>query len=155
MPGTSSCRGPGAVRITRAPRVVDRGTAGVPGDVAEYDSCGRELAVGDFDGDGYSDLAVGGFSARALVLWGPGDGPTGATWTVPARTTPWRGTRARCSTSRRSWTASATASVLCSPTQHRPPALHALRVGQVRAPGQEDADPDHLGPLKALGGVPW
>ena len=36
-----------------------QGTAGVPGDPEEFDYFGDPLAVGDFDADGYADLAVG------------------------------------------------------------------------------------------------
>ncbi|GGS05324.1 hypothetical protein GCM10010252_50030 [Streptomyces aureoverticillatus] len=65
------------------PRVIDRGTAGVPGDVTEHDTFGRELTVGDFDGDRYTDLVVGGFSDKAVVLWGSGGGLTDAAAELP------------------------------------------------------------------------
>ncbi|MEO7795416.1 MAG: FG-GAP repeat protein [Thermoanaerobaculia bacterium] len=34
-------------------------TAGIPGDAEEFDRFGRALACGDFDGDGFDDLAIG------------------------------------------------------------------------------------------------
>jgi hypothetical protein len=37
----------------------DQGTGGIPGDVEEGDRFGFSLAAGDFDGDGYDDLAIG------------------------------------------------------------------------------------------------
>ena len=38
---------------------ISQNTAGVPGDAEDSDSFGESLACGDFDGDGYDDLAVG------------------------------------------------------------------------------------------------
>ena len=40
-------------------QIWDQGTAGVPGDPEERDYFGYALAVGDFDADGFADLAVG------------------------------------------------------------------------------------------------
>jgi hypothetical protein len=34
-------------------------TAGIPGDVEEFDQFGKSVACGDFDGDGFDDLAIG------------------------------------------------------------------------------------------------
>jgi hypothetical protein len=40
-------------------QIWDQSTAGVPGDPEEFDYFGEALAVGDFDADGFADLAVG------------------------------------------------------------------------------------------------
>ncbi|MER5184617.1 FG-GAP-like repeat-containing protein [Streptomyces sp. NPDC002896] len=63
---------------TAHPKLITRATAGVPGDVAEYDSFGRTTAARDLDGDGYTDLVVGDFAAPT-VLWGSAKGLTTAT----------------------------------------------------------------------------
>ncbi len=39
--------------------VISQSSAGIPGVVEKGDHFGSSLAVGDFDGDGYSDLAIG------------------------------------------------------------------------------------------------
>ncbi len=49
--------GPG--RLTARDQVWHQGRKGVPGANEAGDGFGAELAVGDFDGDGYADLAVG------------------------------------------------------------------------------------------------
>lgn len=40
-------------------QIWDQGTEGVPGALEAFDSFGRSVAAGDFDGDGFDDLAVG------------------------------------------------------------------------------------------------
>lgn len=45
--------------VTAGSLVIDQSHPGLPGDVEAGDRFGGALATGDFDGDGYSDLAVG------------------------------------------------------------------------------------------------
>ncbi|MDQ1348195.1 MAG: hypothetical protein QG573_1569 [Acidobacteriota bacterium] len=71
-----------------------KATAGVPGDPVEDESFGNSFAVGDFDADGYDDLAVGVFGERAVpganvgavtILQGSATGITGtgaASWSL-------------------------------------------------------------------------
>ncbi|WP_030673424.1 FG-GAP and VCBS repeat-containing protein [Streptomyces sp. NRRL B-1347] len=56
------------------PKVVDRSSAGVPGDVSEYGAFGDELTAADLDGDGYTDLVVGANAGSTVVLWGSAAG---------------------------------------------------------------------------------
>jgi hypothetical protein len=66
--------------------VISQDTAGVPGSAEAEDWFGAESAYGDFNGDGYDDLAVGapGEDATAgedagsvTILWGASSGLTG------------------------------------------------------------------------------
>ncbi|MEU4165797.1 FG-GAP-like repeat-containing protein [Streptomyces sp. NPDC026665] len=68
--------------------IVSRATAGVPGDPTAYETFGLQLAKGDLDGDGYSDLVVGtrAAGADAVVLWGGPRGLSGGT-PVPGNNT--------------------------------------------------------------------
>jgi len=52
LPGTRS-------GISRREKVLTQSSAGVPGASEEGDAFGHVVASGDFDGDGYADLAVG------------------------------------------------------------------------------------------------
>ncbi|MFJ5550654.1 FG-GAP and VCBS repeat-containing protein [Streptomyces sp. NPDC093225] len=45
--------------VTAQRKVISQATAGVPGDPGTADNFGYALATGDFNGDGYDDLAVG------------------------------------------------------------------------------------------------
>ncbi|MBA2947099.1 FG-GAP-like repeat-containing protein [Streptomyces himalayensis] len=63
---------------TAHPQLITRATAGVPGDVSEYDTFGRSTAARDLDGDGYTDLVVGHYSTP-VVLWGSASGLSGGT----------------------------------------------------------------------------
>ena len=48
-------------------------TAGIPGDVEEFDQFGEALACGDFDGDGFDDLVIG-VRAEDFGTFGPNAG---------------------------------------------------------------------------------
>ncbi|WP_079177575.1 FG-GAP-like repeat-containing protein [Streptomyces mangrovisoli] len=54
-------------------KVITRATAGVPGDVLQYDTFGSWTAARDLDEDGYTDLVVGGYHTP-VVLWGSAQG---------------------------------------------------------------------------------
>ncbi|MGW0538707.1 FG-GAP and VCBS repeat-containing protein [Streptomyces sp. NPDC003032] len=64
-------------------KVVDRSSAGVPGDVSKYGDFGRELTAADLDGDGYTDLVVGAGTGGTVVLWGSAAGLTDAAARLP------------------------------------------------------------------------
>ena len=62
--------------------ILSQATPGVPGD-AVVDGKWRQVSgFGDFDRDGYDDLVVRWLD-KSMVLWGSGDGITGAGTTVP------------------------------------------------------------------------
>ncbi|MEV2235965.1 FG-GAP-like repeat-containing protein [Streptomyces phaeochromogenes] len=77
--------------------VIDQSSAGVPGAPEAEDAFGSALAVADFDGDGYADLAVGASGedvesdvdgGTVAVLWGGASGVAGGTTVKdPAATT--------------------------------------------------------------------
>ncbi|MFE9838619.1 FG-GAP-like repeat-containing protein [Streptomyces sp. NPDC005551] len=58
------------------PQLITQATDGVPGDLMEYGTFGISTAARDFDGDGYTDLAVGSYYAP-MVLWGSAHGLSG------------------------------------------------------------------------------
>ncbi|MEC4017577.1 FG-GAP repeat protein [Streptomyces sp. H27-D2] len=71
--------------------VINQSSAGVPGTPETGDAFGESVASGDFDGDGYADLAVGSpgedvgeasNTGGATVLWGSPTGVSGngSTW---------------------------------------------------------------------------
>ncbi|MCI3931319.1 FG-GAP and VCBS repeat-containing protein [Streptomyces sp. AN091965] len=62
----------GADRAHR--KIINRSSAGVPGEVGEYGAFGRELTTADLDGDGYTDLVVGSSTGSTVVLWGSAAG---------------------------------------------------------------------------------
>jgi hypothetical protein len=73
-------------RLTADEAVLTQSTSGVPGASEDGDHFGAAIASGDFDRDGYADLAVGqpgedGSKAKGsgaiTVLYGSPDGPTG------------------------------------------------------------------------------
>ncbi|MGA4841310.1 FG-GAP-like repeat-containing protein [Streptomyces sp. G45] len=67
------------------PKVIDRGTRGVPGKVEEDGTFATGLSAGDLDGDGFTDLVVASrYGDRAVALWGSKDGLTGASAELPA-----------------------------------------------------------------------
>ncbi|WP_419995379.1 hypothetical protein [Streptomyces boninensis] len=70
-------------------QVIDQDTAGVPGTAEGADDFGSEVSVGDVNGDGFADIAVGapredgstrgtGNSGAVTVLYGSAAGTTGA-----------------------------------------------------------------------------
>ncbi len=74
--------GPGG--LTTRDQLWHQNTAGIPGANEDIDVFGSALAAGDFDGDGYCDLAIGSWLeefgsdpyGRAVVLYGSGSGLT-------------------------------------------------------------------------------
>lgn len=79
-----SAAGAGAERI----QTISQNSAGVPGSAEKDDRFGGHTAAGDFNGDGYSDLAVGAWGEDAgtdvdggtvAVLWGGAGGLSGGT----------------------------------------------------------------------------
>jgi hypothetical protein len=72
-------------------KVLSQSSSGVPGAAEKYDLFGNATATGDFNGDGYSDLAVGSpgedvgddtSGGTVTLLWGSASGLSGGT-TVP------------------------------------------------------------------------
>ncbi|MFD8571404.1 FG-GAP and VCBS repeat-containing protein [Streptomyces sp. NPDC059639] len=73
---------------------ISQNTAGVPGTAEAGDYFGGDTAYGDFDGDGYDDLAVGASGedvgsdkdgGTVAVLWGSPNGLTGGTTVTDPR----------------------------------------------------------------------
>ncbi|MFJ8507705.1 FG-GAP repeat protein [Streptomyces avermitilis] len=79
----------GATGLDPAKRtVIDQSSAGVPGTPEAEDTFGSALAIADFDGDGYADLAVGASGedvdsdddgGTVAILWGGASGLAGGT----------------------------------------------------------------------------
>ncbi|MFD5429444.1 integrin alpha, partial [Streptomyces sp. NPDC127084] len=62
--------------------VISKATPGVPGDPVEDERWREVSGHGDLDGDGYDDLVVR-WLEKNMVLWGGGDGITGAATAMP------------------------------------------------------------------------
>src|SRR5262245_30293189 len=80
--GTCASRVPGVPPDAPCPQLWDEGVPGLVGQgYDENDGFGAALAAGDFNGDGYSDLAIGSgswlglrLSPRVTVLYGSQNG---------------------------------------------------------------------------------
>ncbi len=75
---------------------ISQNTSGVPGGAETNDYFGSDLAYGDFDNDGYDDLAVGARGedvgsdvngGTAVILWGSSSGLKGGTTVADPRPT--------------------------------------------------------------------
>ncbi|MBD9725089.1 FG-GAP repeat protein [Streptomyces sp. ID-01-6.2a] len=64
---------------TAHPQVLSRTTAWLPDTTKAGTFFGNTTAARDLDGDGYTDLAVGGFGEADVILWGSAKGLTSAT----------------------------------------------------------------------------
>lgn len=64
---------------TAHPQVISRTTSWLPATTEAGTSFGRTTAARDLDGDGYTDLAVGGFNDADAILWGSPSGLASAT----------------------------------------------------------------------------
>lgn len=64
---------------TAHPQVVSRTTSWLPESTKSGNYFGWSTTARDLDGDGYTDLAVGGFGDSDVVLWGSASGLTSAT----------------------------------------------------------------------------
>ncbi|WP_369217031.1 FG-GAP and VCBS repeat-containing protein, partial [Streptomyces flavofungini] len=60
-------------------KALTRNSPGVPGDAAQGERFGQVLTSGDFNADGYADLAVGSADDRVSLLWGSPTGLKGGT----------------------------------------------------------------------------
>ncbi|MFD5555186.1 FG-GAP and VCBS repeat-containing protein [Streptomyces sp. NPDC127068] len=82
---------PGAGRVA-----ISQNTRGVPGSAEKEDRFGGDLAYGDFDNDGYDDLAVGALGedlgsdkdgGTVVILWGSASGLKGGSTVADPRPT--------------------------------------------------------------------
>lgn len=64
---------------TAHPQVISRTTSWLPATTEAGTSFGTTTAARDLDGDGYTDLAVGGFNDADAILWGSPSGLASAT----------------------------------------------------------------------------
>ncbi|MFD5425950.1 FG-GAP-like repeat-containing protein [Streptomyces sp. NPDC127084] len=60
-------------------KAVTQNSPGVPGDAAQGRGFGQVLTSGDFNADGYADLAVGTRDEQVILLWGSATGLKGGT----------------------------------------------------------------------------
>ncbi|MGW1773636.1 FG-GAP-like repeat-containing protein [Streptomyces sp. NPDC002104] len=60
-------------------KVITQNSPGIPGDPTANRAFGAVLTNGDFNGDGYADLAVGTHDDQVTLIWGSATGLKGAT----------------------------------------------------------------------------